>query len=285
MHLKTFNFYQYVKEKMPEKTRESFFYADHQTYKNLRVDFPFRTTHFGIGISYGVGLSKCRLGSIDYELSEGSLTTLGPGIVTSWDNGYDLKNETVFFTEDLLHNLKIPNLSTLPFFIHGGNHVLKVNKFELNQLRVLFQNINTFRENKDVLPGLVYSLVQLVQQIHMGTQAENGFAPKEQITRKFKTLIARHFIESKEVSFYAGLLHITPKYLSEVTISVTDKSAKELINEHILLEAKSLLKQTDMTVSEIAYWLGYDEASYFVRFFGKNAGKTPMEYRIGMEGG
>jgi len=97
MNLKTFNFYQYVKDKMPWEAQESFFYANNETYRDLRVDFPFRTTHYGIGINYGPGSSQCRLGSTDYMLKDGSLTTLGPGIITCWKSTYDLKNETVFF--------------------------------------------------------------------------------------------------------------------------------------------------------------------------------------------
>ena len=279
MNLKTFNFYQYVREKIPSQAMETFFYADHETYRNLKMDFPFRTTHFGIGISYGEGVSSCRLGSVVYELSEGSLTTVGPGIVTCWDDRYDLKNETVFFTEELLRHLKVPVLSTLPFFIHGGNHMLKLSSVELENFRMLFQNIKTFRENKDVLPGLVFSLVQLVQQLHRFAPKENGMSQKEQLTGKFKKLIGRHFIESKEVGFYASQLNITPKYLSEVLEMTTGKTAKELINEHIFLEARSLLKQTPLTVKEIAYWLGFEDQSYFVRAFKKQVGTTPADYR------
>ncbi|MFD2033965.1 helix-turn-helix domain-containing protein [Belliella marina] len=279
MNLKTFNFYQYVKEKMPGETQETFFYANNEMYRDLRVDFPFRTTHYGIGINYGKGSSLCRLGSADYMLEEGSLTTLGPGIITCWDNAYDLKNETVFFTDGLFRDIKVPPLQTLPFFMQGGNHMINVPEEELVKLKDLFQNIKKFNNNRQVLQGLVFSLVQYVQQLHSLISKKNNATQKEHITQKFRTLIARHFIESKEVSFYATQLHITPKYLSEVLVETTGKTAKELINEHIILETKSLLKQTAMTVSEIAYWLGYEEDSYFVRFFKKNTGKTPLAYR------
>lgn len=279
MNLKTFNFYQYVKDKIPKQTQEAFFYANNETYRDLKVDFPFRTTHYGIGINYGKGNSKCRLGSRDYLLGNGSLTTLGPGIVTCWDNAYDLKNETIFFTDKLFRNIKILPLQTLPFFMHGGNHMIKVPGEELENLKGLFLNIKTFSNNHPVLQGLVFSLVQYIQQLHNLLPEENTTVPQELLTRKFRTLVARNFIESKEVGFYAARLHITPKYLSEVLVETTGKTAKELINEHIFLEARSLLKQTPMTIKEIAYWLGFEDQSYFVRAFKRHIGTTPMDYR------
>jgi AraC family transcriptional regulator, transcriptional activator of pobA len=280
MNLKTFNFYQHVKENMPGVSYEDVFYSNQDTYRDTKIDFPYRTTEFAVAVCYGPGQTRCRLGSVEYQISRGSLITLGPGIVSSYGSQYGLKFEIVYFKEELFHNLIVPKLNTLPFFVHGGNHMLLVNTEDINRLEVLFKCIKTFRENRDILPGLVYSLVQLVQQIHLGNQSENGISSKELTTQKFRILIARHFIESKEIGFYADQLHISPRYLSEVTLSTTGKSAKELINEHIILEAKSLLKQTAMTVSEIAYWLGYEENSYFVRFFKKNTGKTPLAYRV-----
>ena len=279
MNLKTFNFYQYVKDKMPWEAQESFFYANNETYRDLRVDFPFRTTHYGIGINYGRGSSQCRLGSTDYMLKDGSLTTLGPGIITCWKSTYDLKNETVFFSDALFRNLKAPPLQNLPFFMHGGNHMIKVPEKNLVELKDLFLNIKRFSNNHQVLQGLVFSLVQYVQQMHNLLSAANNTPQKEQLIQKFRALIARHFIESKSVGFYAAQLHVTPKYLSEVLVDITGKTAKELINEHLFLEARSLLKQTSMTIKEIAYWLGFEDQSYFVRTFKKQTGSTPSEYR------
>ena len=279
MNVKTFNFYQYVREMLPENTREVFFYMNNETYAQLGVDFPFRTTHYGIGISYGAGVSNCRLGSVDYELTEGSLTTLGPGIVTCWDRTYELKNETIFFSESFFNIIKTSSLHTQPYFIHGGNHMIKISTENLMHLKDLFLNIKKFEKNHEVLQGLVFSLVQLVQQLHNVTPQKNNISQKERIAHQFKILIARHFIESKEVGFYADQLYITPKYLSEVLLETTGKTAKELINEHLFLEAKSLLRQTPMTIKEIAYWLGFEDQSYFVRAFKKHAGVTPAIYR------
>ena len=71
-----------------------------------------------------------------------------------------------------------------------------------------------------------------------------------------KTNSSKNFLEKKDVAFYARELNITPKYLSETLMAETGKSAKAIIDEHIFLEAKSLLRQTSMTVQEICNWPG-----------------------------
>ncbi len=279
MKLRTYNFYQAIKEKTSYQSSEKYLLADQDTYRQLRVDFPFRTSHYGIGYNFGSGESKCRIGSSEFTLHEGCLITVGPGIITQWDGLYALKNETIYFSDELLMELSPNKWKTLPFFLHGGKHVIRMSQVDREKITGLFHTIRSFQDNPQVISGLIFSLMKLVEQFHKVSPAGNNISVQEQVTQKFKTLLAQKFLESKEVGYFASLLNLTPKYLSEVLTATTGKSAKELINEHILLEAKSLLKQTDMTVNEIAYWLGYEEASYFVRFFKKNAGKTPLEYR------
>ncbi|NAS13888.1 helix-turn-helix domain-containing protein [Poritiphilus flavus] len=81
------------------------------------------------------------------------------------------------------------------------------------------------------------------------------------------------------VQDYANKLNMHPNYLSSSVKSQTGKTAKQWIDERIISEAKSLLKNTDMSVSEIAYSLTYEDSSNFSRFFKKKTGLTPANYR------
>ena len=81
------------------------------------------------------------------------------------------------------------------------------------------------------------------------------------------------------MAFYARSLNITPKYLSEVLQVELGKSAKAFIDEFVLMEAKSLLKQTTMSIQEICHCLGFEDASHFTKSFKKLAKITPTEYR------
>jgi AraC family transcriptional regulator, transcriptional activator of pobA len=67
--------------------------------------------------------------------------------------------------------------------------------------------------------------------------------------------------------------------VSETIKVITGKSAKKRIDETLILEAKSLLRQTHMSIKEITYWLGFEDDSYFVKFFKHSEGMTPNAYR------
>ncbi|MCU7549768.1 helix-turn-helix domain-containing protein [Chitinophagaceae bacterium LB-8] len=100
-----------------------------------------------------------------------------------------------------------------------------------------------------------------------------------QITEKYKKALAQYIYEKQNISGYAEMLGVTPNHLNKCVKSVTGKSAHDLLNEMLLLETKVLLTQTSLSVSEIAYRMGGNELSNFVRFFKSKTGMKPGEYR------
>jgi AraC-like DNA-binding protein len=102
----------------------------------------------------------------------------------------------------------------------------------------------------------------------------------QEIFKKFISLIYTHFKEQRDVTFYAGLLCITPRYLSLITKYVTcNETPKELINRHIILEIKVMLQSTHLPVQEIAHQLNFPDQSYLGRYFKRYTGVSPTEYR------
>jgi AraC family transcriptional activator of pobA len=99
------------------------------------------------------------------------------------------------------------------------------------------------------------------------------------LSSKFKELIFAHIKINHEVNYYASLLNVTPNHLNKSVKSTTGKPATKWIDETILLEAKYLLFQTTLSISEIAMQVGHEDHSYFSRFFKKHEGITPIEYR------
>lgn len=259
-----------------------YFLATQETYKKATVRFPFRTFTYGIGISYSGGPDLFKIGSADYCIKAGSLTTIGPGIVSQWVGNYSGEHDTIYFTENLFDDtMKITFLNSLPFFLPGGNHVIQIQQPDIEKLKLLFNLLKAFKEDIKLMPGLVHSLLMLVRHLHnsLNNEKQPYVSNKEIIVGKFRGLVSKHFPEQKNVSFYASALNITPKYLSEILLEVSGKTAKTHIDEHIAMEAKSLLRQTNMTIQEICYWLGYDDTSYFTKVFKKWEGIAPLAYR------
>ncbi|MCG8311116.1 MAG: helix-turn-helix transcriptional regulator [Cytophagales bacterium] len=83
----------------------------------------------------------------------------------------------------------------------------------------------------------------------------------------------------RKVNYYAEKLHTTPQNLTNICKKQCNKTASELINRHILLEAKRYVLHTDNTINEIAYQLNFSDVSNFVKFFKRIEGMTPIQYR------
>lgn len=99
------------------------------------------------------------------------------------------------------------------------------------------------------------------------------------ILKAFRKLITEKFREQHQVQDYAEQLHISAKYLNQVVKSLLGKTAKELIQEKIILNAKRSLHFTDQSVKEIAYQLGFQDPLYFSSFFKKCTGLSPSSFR------
>lgn len=99
------------------------------------------------------------------------------------------------------------------------------------------------------------------------------------LAEQYKNALARHIQHKQKVSEYAEMLSVTPNHLNKCVQQTLNKSALDLLHDMLLLEAKVLLKQTNMTISEIAYKIGRNEPSDFARFFKNKMGITPKEFR------
>ncbi len=96
---------------------------------------------------------------------------------------------------------------------------------------------------------------------------------------EFLALLEKHLVTHKQVSQYTDLMSLSPYQLNEITKSSVGKTASELINEHIVLEAKRYLLATPNQVKDVADLLGYEDFSYFIRFFKKHTGYSPEAFR------
>lgn len=99
------------------------------------------------------------------------------------------------------------------------------------------------------------------------------------ITAKFIGLVQKNFKSERFLEFYADKLEISPKHLSRTMKSVTGFSAVEWIERYVILEAKVLLKSTNMNIQQISDELNFPSQSFFGKYFKKNVGMSPREFR------
>ncbi len=109
---------------------------------------------------------------------------------------------------------------------------------------------------------------------------DNGIMKNQNTTfRNFLKILEENFRRPEGVEFYAEKLFMSARNLNLVCQSILQKSVSEIIETRKLIEAKNLLMNTDKTISEIGYELGYNEKAYFTNVFKKKSGQTPSEFR------
>jgi YesN/AraC family two-component response regulator len=96
---------------------------------------------------------------------------------------------------------------------------------------------------------------------------------------KFLHLVQTHFKSERGLEFYADKLCVTPKHLSKVIKATSEKPANDWIDEHVTLEAKALIKSTNMTVEQISEALNFPSQSFFGKYFKRITGMSPREYK------
>ncbi|MBR1959620.1 MAG: AraC family transcriptional regulator [Bacteroidales bacterium] len=137
----------------------------------------------------------------------------------------------------------------------------------------------------EALRSLMSSLFCIVAGIWMEKMDELKVASAQTTTRSrmifehFIRLVSEYHTRHRNVGFYADKLCLTPKYLSKLIKTASGKSAPEWIDSYVILEAKNLLKYSDITIKEIVYRLNFPNQSVFYKFFKARTGMTPSEYR------
>ncbi|MCD7936520.1 MAG: helix-turn-helix domain-containing protein [Tannerellaceae bacterium] len=228
--------------------------------------------------------------TINYELRKHSKVTLLPGtIFTLHEASPGFQVSFLAFSHKMFDeaNFRL-GPSFFRFLRENPVYHLPADKSKLLQglfpfLKTVYHDhANQFRYDiaKNQLQCLLWETYDKTHR-HFQNMKEHSSYNQHEIFKKFISLLRTHYKEEREVSFYADQLCITPRYLSFITRQITQtKSAKEIINKHIILEIKVLLETTQLSIQEIANYLNFPDQSYLGRYFKRYTGKSPSEYRV-----
>jgi len=139
-----------------------------------------------------------------------------------------------------------------------------------------YRNQGPFSEN--IIRDYLHVFLLESKRITQSTSVVEDNSSEYHLLQQFYALVNNSFPMLRSVERAAGILHVTPAHLWWAVKKLTNQSPLEIINHRIMTEAKSLLLQSDMTISEIGYSLQFREKSHFTRFFKNIAGITPLEY-------
>lgn len=131
-----------------------------------------------------------------------------------------------------------------------------------------------------VKANLSIFFIELIRQHSNNSSPSNRINPymQERLDNFFE-LLEKNITTQKQVSQYAIMLNLSLHQLNTITKTTLAKTGSEIINEYIILESKRYLLATSNQVNQIAYHLGYEDSSYFIRFFKKQTGLSPEAFR------
>jgi len=216
-----------------------------------------------------------------YDLKPNRLFLIAPGQIHAWNDLKKVSGFVVMFTDTFVALSKGRKImSAWPLFRNDLPAFVDLETGEAKSWEEECKLMDSEARTPDVYSrdAVFYSLGKLL------VRASRLYAAYQRETRpdkvfEFRKLVEKHFVRKKTPSDYASLLHVSPNHLNAIVKKLTGKSAGEIIRERVILEAKRLLAHTTLSVSEIAYQLGFSDNSYFGRFFRRQTKQTPEGFR------
>lgn len=235
------------------------------------------------------GTSEIRLNGEHIRLEPDTLLLHGANYLTDHlSSGRDIRFITLSISESmrtndsyltritaiLLATMRREGRYTIPLTAAESRHV----RLALEELMRLMQSKHAFlfRRIQAACNALFLDIGDFLSR---KTPVHKQLSPREHVLQDFHALVTRHFREEHFVKFYAARLAISEQYLARILRAATGKSATDIINELLTLEAQHLLESRRRSVAEISERLHFSDTSAFCKFFKRNTGLTPLAYR------
>jgi AraC family transcriptional activator of pobA len=197
----------------------------------------------------------------------------------------ELYSTGIAFTKEFLSLMENASISKLPIIESPqGGHELRLTDEDLVFVEDLLVKINVEYKNSNdwqqrMLSAYLTLLLTYLSRLYVEQFKAQDSSPEKNLLKDYQSKINESFRELKEVGDYASQLNISAGHLSEVVKVQSGKPAIKHIHERLVLEARRLLFHTNSSMKEIAFNLGFSDASYFNRFFKRETTLTPTAYR------
>ncbi len=231
-----------------------------------------------------------RVDFVDYPITDNTIFFIAPGQIHAFDGHTDYEGVIVLFNASFLADEQTSESIFLKYNVFNAYDTppcCRVSEEEAERLMLLVNEMN--REyaltgafaHKDYMQYLLRLFLIRAQrsgerkktpQLYVSSTADRTFV-------RFRQLLEQNFRSIHTVQEYADLLNVSSRTLTKYVAQSTYCTPLQMINDRIVLEAKRRLQHTSMSVKQIGYELGFDDPSYFVKFFKRLTGKMPGAFR------
>lgn len=235
-------------------------------------------------ITDGVGIHQ--IDFVDYEVRSPTITFLAPGQIHNLQRAKINNCIVLIFNDfDLTRESENRNLLKQLYLMFNQLPILCLNDFQSTELKqtlsIISNELNKSKSNRNIL---YHSISLLLNQIFISCkQVPNIEISGSNLLKaryfEFLELIENNYSKEHSARFYAKKMNIDPKRLNEITQTASGDNALFLIQKRVLIEAKRQLFYSKQTVKEIAHQLGFEDVSYFSKFFQKHIGVRPTTFQ------
>ncbi len=230
---------------------------------HVKMEYDMRPAEFGV---HDISVVYPNHSVVAYELSPDYCATL---VVVSDKLMERLRNRSTY-RNHLLY-LNRPQFHLTDEQYDGMMKIIEVMK--------IVCNVHT-SAREGMLENLLDVFSQVVDEYRAANMKEGAETDDNPLFARFCDAIAQHYKESREVSFYARLMCLSPKYFAVVIKRSTGLAASDWISNYVVIQARSLLiNRRDMSIQQISNELGFPDQATFSRYFKNNAGLSPKDLR------
>jgi AraC family transcriptional regulator, transcriptional activator of pobA len=247
--------------------------------KHIRQTEPHKHKNYFEIIFLWAGSGIHLIDSTKYEISPPTIFILKKNQIHAWNITKEPEGYVIIIKDEFIENTRDTELKVL-FHLFWSIEHLALRKDTVG-IRSLFENLHSEftseqRFSKMVVEGLLKSILGKLLQYQYLYNIDNKYID---IYAQFIELIITNKTNTRNLINYAGQLNVSVQVLNDICKNATGKSAKKMIDEFTISDAKRYLEFSNLTISEIAFKLQFNDSSYFVKFFKKHEGITPSLYR------
>ncbi|MDR1347852.1 MAG: helix-turn-helix domain-containing protein [Prevotellaceae bacterium] len=223
----------------------------------------------------------------EYQISAPCLITVLPGqILQLVDYSDDFSVVHVIYSKEFINTLsKFFNEKFIYHLDFHNNPVLELTGEESDSFANYYSKVRKALSDLDnpyrteVITHITMLFFYEVSYRYHQTSERKPKTSRERLVDNFLNLVQANHAEHRLLDFYADKLCITPKYLTTLVKKQTGTSATDWIEKYVILEAKAMLKSTNLTIQQISEELNFSSQTFFGKFFRRLAGVSPSDYR------
>jgi len=266
-----------------------FFVADEKQLLSLS-EFPYRSDGYIIGICTR-GTARVEVNLQVYEAVPDAMLLATPfHVLRIYDASPDFLCRFLVFSKAFLteNNGNSHFLETFGYFKNTSIPVIYLDNDDARMILDVYLLMKQKIERQDhpyrleisrsILTTLLYEVQSVYEKQH--TIIKGKQTRKQELNVLFQDLVFQHYKEHRTVQYYADALFVSPKHLTETIKEVTGRTAGEWIDDAVILEAKVLLRNNDISIANVADDIHFPDQSTFGKYFKKHTGMSPSDYRV-----